>query len=221
MQVSQKRIEANRANARKSTGPKDTSKTRFNGVKHGLTAQHAILPWEHREDLDAIIESFETRFEPVDNYERLLVKHAAEAFWRMERSLRLEASIFETTANAEYEAAGAQPGDLHAGHLEAMGFMKADEIMDRYRRYDAHLQRAFDKAMQRVEKMASLRKKHAEPLPAAEPVAEPPRQGLKECFAQLPLEKNAVIRVRGERLAPLPAPKTGINEAGIPSGATS
>ncbi len=208
MQVSEARIAANRANAQKSTGPKDTSKTRFNGVKHGLTAQHALLPWEHKDDLDAIIESFESRFKPVDNFERLLVKHATQAYWRMERSLRMEASMFETMANAEYEAAGAQPGDLHAGHLEAMGFMKADQIMDRYRRYDAHLQRAFDKAMQRVEKMASLRTTaKAEPLPPAEPVIEPPRDGLKESFVQLPFEKNAVLQLRGERFVNAPPPR--------------
>ncbi len=209
MEVSEKRLAANRANAQKSTGPKDTSKTKYNGVKHGLTALHALLPWEHKEDLDAIIESFESRWKPVDNYERLLVKQAAEAYWRMERSLRMEASMFETIVNAEYEAAGAQPGDLHAGHLEAVSFMKAGDSIDRYRRYDAHLQRTYEKAMAKVEKMASLRTcTEAEPLPPAEPVIEPPREALQECFVNAPLSKSHRLRVVGERLNTPEAPNT-------------
>ena len=74
MSVSEKQLEANRANAKLSTGPHNTARTRFNGVRHGLTATHVVLLWENEKDLDAIKSAFERRFKPFDDYERLLVK---------------------------------------------------------------------------------------------------------------------------------------------------
>ena len=37
--ATREQIEANRKNAQKSTGPRDTDRTRFNGLKHGLRAE--------------------------------------------------------------------------------------------------------------------------------------------------------------------------------------
>ncbi len=165
MEISEAQLAANRANAQKSTGPKDTAKTRFNGIKHGLCAAHPLLPWENQDDLQAIIDAFESRYKPVDPYERLLVKQAAEAYWRVERSLRLEASMFESLVNAQVQNSGHKRSELHAGHLEAVAFMHGQDAFDRYRRYDAHLQRMLKLALERVEKMASLRRGKREPLP--------------------------------------------------------
>src|SRR5215472_14948665 len=62
--TSQKRIEANRRNAQRSTGPRTPegkNRSRFNGLKHGLTATVTVIPGEdaavYQERLDAMIES--------------------------------------------------------------------------------------------------------------------------------------------------------------------
>ena len=47
--VSQARIEANRNNSRRSTGPTSAigkSRSRFNALKHGMTAKTQVLPSE-------------------------------------------------------------------------------------------------------------------------------------------------------------------------------
>lgn len=204
MQVSEARIAANRANAQKSTGPKDTSKTRFNGVQHGLTAMHTLLPWEHKEDLQAILDSFESRYQPVDDVERLLVKQVAVAYWRMERSLRIEKNILETVARGQAEDADLAFSQMHAGNLEAIAFMVAAENMDRFRRYDAHLQRAFERALKRVEQMASLRKPDAQPLPPPEPIERPVNKTQKLCIAHPPFNRKTPIRALGELLNSTP-----------------
>ena len=41
--LSEKELAARRANAQRSTGPRNTEKTRFNGLKHGLLAQVEVL----------------------------------------------------------------------------------------------------------------------------------------------------------------------------------
>ena len=46
-------IRANRENAKKSTGPRRTEATRFNGLKHGLRAEQVILPGESRDEFEA------------------------------------------------------------------------------------------------------------------------------------------------------------------------
>ncbi len=42
-QTTRKKIEANRHNAKKSTGPKNTSLTRYNALKHGILSKEILL----------------------------------------------------------------------------------------------------------------------------------------------------------------------------------
>jgi hypothetical protein len=221
MAASEAQIAANRANALKSTGPKDTSKTRFNGIRHGLTATHVVLPWEHKEDLEAIVESFETHFQPIDDYERLQVKVAAEAYWRMERSKRVEANIYDTSATAEIVRSKTEdPKTLHAGNLEAIAFLKASHEMEKYRRYDAHLHKAYKEALARVEKLASLRtpeQAKEKPLPPEPPKeAESQQPRLLRSAIELPIPKNYKLTVAGRRLPEKLVP--GTIKSGITTG---
>ena len=84
---------ANRANAQKSTGPKTAegkARSSLNAMKHGMTAEHLVLP---NEDSNA----FETRktawfddLQPADITERALVERAAIAEWRLQRCVLAE-----------------------------------------------------------------------------------------------------------------------------------
>ena len=51
----EKQIEANRHNAKKSTGPKSEegkTRTRRNALRHGLTAEQTVLPHEDPKNYD-------------------------------------------------------------------------------------------------------------------------------------------------------------------------
>ena len=63
--TSQKQIEANRRNAHKSTGPSEGKASRHNAVKHGMTAQTAVLPDEDPEGRDGLRESLYAEDNPV------------------------------------------------------------------------------------------------------------------------------------------------------------
>ena len=54
------RLIANRANAKHSTGPNNTTNTRFNGVHHGLTSKQTVIPGESQEEYD----EFQARIPP-------------------------------------------------------------------------------------------------------------------------------------------------------------
>src|SRR5947209_16123835 len=129
-----------------------------------------------------------------------MIRHAAESFWRMQRGTRMDTNMIEVMANNEIQSSGRKAEELHAGHLEAIGFMKGRDTVEHFRRYDAHLQRTFDKSMKRLQEMASLRtkeQKEKEPLPPSPPVRKQVNPTLKEAVLKLPLPKNNPITPLG------------------------
>src|SRR5579871_3600224 len=83
-------IAANRRNALKSTGPKDTSRTRFNGLKHTLCSGEVTLPGESRERFEAHRGALFDVWQPVTYTRALLVDRMAVASWKFMRATRME-----------------------------------------------------------------------------------------------------------------------------------
>ncbi len=86
-------IEANRRNARRSTGPKDTSLTRFNGLKHGLCAAQVGLPGEDPAEVQAEFDGWRGDWRPMTHTRAVLVDLAAVASWRLRRSIRAGSAV--------------------------------------------------------------------------------------------------------------------------------
>jgi hypothetical protein len=87
-------VAANRANAKRSTGPKsETGKANSskNALKHGgYTKHHVILPGEDESQYEALLESIQAEFQPRTPAERHLVREMAESQWRLARFGRYE-----------------------------------------------------------------------------------------------------------------------------------
>jgi len=95
--VSIRKIEANRANARQSTGPRtDAGKraSRMNAVRHGLLAQAVpITKGDYKEDprkFAQLLEGLHDEFTPVGMAEDLEVQTIARCYWRKMRAARCE-----------------------------------------------------------------------------------------------------------------------------------
>jgi hypothetical protein len=91
--ASQKQIEANRRNARRSTGPvTDLGKAvaKFNALKHGMTASTAVLPYEDLVSYAELRESFVAAYNPANAVEASLVETAVNSYWRLLRFRRVE-----------------------------------------------------------------------------------------------------------------------------------
>ena len=91
------RIEANRANARKSTGPKTEqgkAMAKFNALKHGLLAQEVVLAEgtmkESQQKFAALLESLRQDLAPTGPLEEMLVERVAVCYWRLRRVLTAE-----------------------------------------------------------------------------------------------------------------------------------
>ena len=97
-------IEANRKNARKSTGPKDTDLTRFNGLTHGLCAGQVVIPGECRDEFDAWRNAWFGDWRPMTHTRAVLVERAAVASWRLRRAVRSEAArLYDVAADVAHE----------------------------------------------------------------------------------------------------------------------
>jgi hypothetical protein len=96
-----RQIEANRRNARLSTGPvteAGKSRSRQNAVRHGLTAETVISALEDAEDYAAFEMAVTADYDAQTAVERELVLRLASLLWRLRRASSIEAGLFRMQA---------------------------------------------------------------------------------------------------------------------------
>src|SRR5438874_274357 len=94
------RAEINRRNAQRSTGPRTAAgkdRSRFNALKHGLTARTPVLPGEDPEAFQSRIEAFVTFLGPENELEQYLAESAAQSSWQLDRARRAEAALLASS----------------------------------------------------------------------------------------------------------------------------
>jgi hypothetical protein len=100
--TSQRQIEANRRNARKSTGPTTADgklHSRCNAVRHGLTAETVIGALEDAEDYKAFEAAIIADYDSQSAIERELVLRLGSLLWRLRRATTMETGLFEIQAS--------------------------------------------------------------------------------------------------------------------------
>jgi hypothetical protein len=93
-----RQIDANRRNARKSTGPiteEGKQRSRYNAVRHGLTAETVIDVLEEPEDYKAFELSVTADFDAQTAVERELVLRLASLLWRLRRATAIETGLLQ------------------------------------------------------------------------------------------------------------------------------
>jgi hypothetical protein len=89
-------LNANVANAQKSTGPKTEKgkhRTRLNAYRHGLTGQICLLTADEHEAFDQHCSGIRESLEPVGALETELAQSIAEDHWRLKRARAIETGI--------------------------------------------------------------------------------------------------------------------------------
>ncbi len=131
--ISEKKLDANRRNARRSTGPKTKAgkqASRLNAVTHGLLAEEVVITaGAYQEDPQAfaqLLEALRAEFTPEGVAEDLEVQEIARSYWRKGRAIRYE-----------HGAIRRRTGDLR--EREALS---REESFDRAFRCDENLERS-------------------------------------------------------------------------------
>src|SRR5262249_27618961 len=96
-----RQIEANRRNARLSTGPvteEGKERSRQNALRHGLTAETVIDALEDADDYAAFEMAVTADYNAQSVVERELVLRLASLLWRLRRATAIESGLFKIQA---------------------------------------------------------------------------------------------------------------------------
>ena len=136
--ISPKKLEANRRNAQRSTGPKTEegkSQSRRNALKHGILASALLITegqgGEDPTELDELLGALSGDLAPVGRLEEMLVEKIAVCWWRQKRALRCEAGMIRVSM--DMERGGLPPG------MPRLDNESAGDFKRRLVRYKQHL----------------------------------------------------------------------------------
>jgi hypothetical protein len=96
--ASSKQLEANRENAKRSTGPKSEAgkaRSRLNSRKHGLTAKMLVIAYEDANQFEELRADLMDEYDPQSALECELVERLAGILWRLRRVPFFEAAILD------------------------------------------------------------------------------------------------------------------------------
>ena len=139
---SQAQIDANRANAQHSTGPRTEegkAAVSQNNLYHGLRGVFRVLPFENQEEYDLQFEYLCVQYQPQTMHEVELVEKMSQHLWMSKRALILQESCF----------------DLETGHIAN------EKKMALYLRYHSMHDRAFHRCADAFRKIRKERMQQA------------------------------------------------------------
>src|SRR5713101_31121 len=101
--TSRRQLEANRRNARKSTGPRTENgkhASRRNALRHGFTAETVLEPLEDLEDYRTFEAAIVSEYLPRTPAEQELAHRLASLFWRLRRATAIETGRYACRAKS-------------------------------------------------------------------------------------------------------------------------
>ena len=161
--ATQKQIEANRRNAKKSTGPASVAgkaTSSMNALKTGIHAKSVIIPGENAADLQRLIDEYYAYYQPATPTARGLVDDLIRTEWTLRRLDTSEASLCQYQIDQSIRPV---PDAHRQGKLVSQNMKTLAAIQ---RRLDA-TRRGRDRALQQ------LRQHRNDPAPAAESARAP------------------------------------------------
>ncbi len=173
----------NRANARKSTGPRTVAgkaASSQNRLTHGLCSNRLLVFGETQAEFDALQAEVRSSFAPITAEESLLTNQLAEALWRFSRARRVEAKTFDylmestnviLSRNGTRETGQSTEAKLGACFVDATHHRSFATLQ----RYVTAAERSYRQALKAVQDAIKRRQSQPQPVAAPEPVVEKPK----------------------------------------------
>ena len=155
--TSKARLDANRRNALKSTGPRTAEgrhRVSQNAVTHGLTARHIVLDEESEEAFYTLRRKMLEDLNPGGEIECQLAEQMIVAQWRLTRIWETETDLYNKTLESIEEP----------DHRRARAFEQLSEgnNLQRLDRYEARLSREYDRCLRRLTELKAARERERE-----------------------------------------------------------
>ena len=179
---SKARIESNRRNSRRSTGPNDTTSTRFNAVKHGLLAE-GITELDNPETFPAFCARLEAELKPAGEIESFLARQIALDLVRLKRVALLEAEFTTAQLNlpiTETEKSMDQVIEemnsekvvvIDPGIPSRLSAEGMDALVSKFGRYETQIENRLFRHLHELERLQRSRAGEHVPAPASVDVA--------------------------------------------------
>jgi hypothetical protein len=186
-------IRANRANARKSTGPKtDEGKAASarNAIKYGMSAAEAVVMPGEEEIYAAFREGILAEHDPQTPTETVLVDNIIAASWTLHRCRMAEIKAFDDTSDGTRDP------------------LLCDAADDAMRRIDTYTRRAESSLHRSLRSLQALRKERRA-LEVAQELAKPRHvevQWVKPVDEEPPAQTKPIAPAPIPLRAPLPKP---------------
>src|SRR3990172_5630748 len=174
--TSQARMEANRRNAQKSTGPKTPegkARVCLNALKHGIRAraivdqlQRTPLWGEDPQEFAALVRSLTDCFKPEGPYEEMCVEDIAIHQWRLRRLARVETGHIASAQRLVTES-----DDRENPRLRARTSLPDLDTLEKLTRYEVTIRRMLNRSLETLTRLQTQRlavlstQKHALPPP--------------------------------------------------------
>jgi len=155
-------MNANRENAKRSTGPSSPSgkkASRMNALKHGFAGQTIIIPDHELEVYERHFAAFRSEHRPVGPTEEFMVQSLAEYSWAIQQ-------IRSLLTNRTY-LAGASPvrgiEDTHGPEIDnamaqACNVIQLADAFNKFGLYEQRKARLFDSTLKRLQEQQATRK---------------------------------------------------------------
>ena len=157
--VTERKLRANRRNAKRSTGPKDTRSTRYNAQKHGLLSKAAIIQTgdakEDPDELAALLKALREDFEPDGAMEEILVDRIASCVWRLRRAQQAE--VGEIHCAVEIMQITRPVGGAERELVELSQNLPHENALAKILRYETAIERQMYRALKELRDLQACR----------------------------------------------------------------
>jgi hypothetical protein len=160
-------IEANRANAQKSTGPRTPEGKAVvsrNAITHGLLARAGVIPGEEAHEFAAHREGLLQQLRPGSPLEELLAERAVDLSWRLQRAARDQevayAALYQKYIEDQPEPPEPDAWPTALGRMIVEDFC-GDAVLERLQRYERRIESSYYKALKELRQAAQQRQEAA------------------------------------------------------------
>ncbi len=148
-----RKILANQANAKKSTGPKTAAgkaRSANNAIRHGLYSKRTtVLALEDSAKLATMREDYIRQFRPTTSAELIHVETMINSDWRMRRVWELEPASIDFIVEAQAAELDTLAPGIDAATRTAFAYAELTEetsLLDSYQRLETTFQRRWERA---------------------------------------------------------------------------
>ena len=167
--ISEKRLKANRKNAKLGGVKTETGKSvsKYNAIKHGILSKEVLLDDDDENALIELGKRIRSELKPMGEVELLLADRIVANMWRLRRLLKVEATTMEW--QRQYQLREEYQSDSPKDQIErkAVREMIANDDTEKLLRYETAIERSIYKALHELQRIQSARTGEKTPAPIA------------------------------------------------------